>query len=602
MISRLNKPDIECYITKTMKKLSIPFILPFISFLIPVNIYIIGDWMAVGIQWALFRYQLSNQGLSVISLGNDVGYILMGILQTKTLISTLLWFGGAGLLLLCICSLLKDFQKQTPDPYNKQGKLVLISACLFLVADVVQYGVVLHSEYSSCIPVGIPVLLLIGFWEYKYAVDEKAGINHNIGSPFLKEKSSIFSRISRYCHTPQFQELVTLIVISVFIKVIVFSLSFFSPYELLRSDVRVYYNYASLVLGGKIPYIDFGVEYPQLFFIPVLIASLPTLLIQNFTVYSWSFQVLMYAVDISTLVCVYLIADRLFGQNRAFLCGLLYATAFSAVYFIPLTYDIFPTFIVTLSFLFFICRNEMATYVSTTVGVLVKWFPAFCFPFFFIHSIKNRDDLRPTIRGIVFSAILVPLIIGPLLLIQPALFLKTYTVQLNRPADPHSIIYYLDAICSFLFHIRPFSGISLFLLVMGECALVAWYYRFLDAKQVTLLISIFLSIFFFMSANSMATPTYIIWITPFLALLLINSRKEIILFYLIQLVMYAEAPVLNGIVWAANKDYSVIENSLLSFPFIFYTVKYAVFVFVMVYFIQRVYRNNREETGNAVQS
>ena len=35
-------------------------------FLIPLNIYMWGDWLIVNVQWALFRYQQSEYGNSLI--------------------------------------------------------------------------------------------------------------------------------------------------------------------------------------------------------------------------------------------------------------------------------------------------------------------------------------------------------------------------------------------------------------------------------------------------------------------------------------------------------------------------------------------------------
>jgi hypothetical protein len=582
-----------------MRKLSIAFILPWIAFLIPINIYIAGAWMAVGTQWALFRYILSYQGTSIISLGNEVDYIYSGLLLPKSFFSTLLWLFAAGALLLSICFLLKDFQKQAKNPYKIPGAMIMVSGFLFLAADMVQYGLVLFSKNSICIPIGIPVLLLIGFWEYRYATDEAPDTTQVNDQPFFKGALGLKKRLSVYAESPVFQELAVLIFISVFIYYIVFTLSFFSSYELRRSDVKIFYDYVSLVLAGKVPYYHFGVEYPQFFFIPALLAALPTLLVQNFTVYSWTFQALMYIFDIATLVCVYLIALRLFGQPRAFLCGLLCSTAFSAIFFIPLTYDIFPTFLVMLSLLLLIYGNECAAYLSATAGALAKWFPVFCLPFFFIYSLKSKQSLRPAYRGILFSLVLVAVSIVPLYLLNPAVFLGTYSTQLNRDPDPHSIIYYLDIVSGSLFNLQPFSGYSFLLLLAGECALIFWYYQYLNEKQVTLCISVFLGIFFFMLINKIGTPTYIVWITPFLALFLINSYKEIILFYLVQLLVYAEAPMFLGIVYAEAKGYTIIENSQPSVSFLFYTVKFAILGFVFLYILWRCKNECTQNNKNA---
>lgn len=577
-----------------MRKLTIPFILPWLLFVIPVNIYVIGDWAAVGLQWALFRYQQSLMGSSLICLGNDVNYIYMGLLAPKTLASVLIGFLAAAVLVIGLGLLLKDFQKQSPQPYKNTGLAILISGCLFLISDMIQYGPILFSKYSFCIPLGIPIFLIVGYWEYRYASDF---VDAQIKPcPADAMSNSIPQNLAaRIGNSEIIQELAVLVIISLFVKYIVYSLSFFAPYEVSGDDVRLYYSYASMVLGGHVPYIHFSVEYPQFFFIPILIAAIPLLIVHNLTVYSGSILVLMYSLDIATLALVYLAALRLFGKDRAFLCGVLYATAFSATFFTPLTFDIFPTFCLLLALVLFIHRYEASGYISATVGTLAKWFPCFCYPFFFLYTIKNRISLHQTMKGILASSALLIISIVPFLYLKPDLFLETYITQIGRKTDPHSIMYYADELTGALFHIQPFSGISLILLTLGEIAIIAWYWRSFNAKEISLFAALFLSIYFFMLVNKAGTPTFIVWVTPFLALFLINSYREIILFYLIQLIIYIETPLLLGIVWKKGGDgyavgYAVFENSLPSVPFLFYTVKYAVFVLFLAYVIWRFHQ------------
>jgi hypothetical protein len=341
------------------------------------------------------------------------------------------------------------------------------------------------------------------------------------------------------------------------------------------------------VFSGQIPYVDYGIEYPQFFFIPVLIASVPTVIMQGLPVFSISFMILMCIFDIATLICIYFIAIRLFGQKKAFLSGVLYATAFSTVFFVPLTYDIFPTFLLIASLLLFLYEHQTAAYISATVGALAKWFPAVCYPFFILYALKNRKNLRSLLPGIIISYALIAFTIVPLLYLKPDVFLGTYTTHLNRYPDGHSLVYYLYALCSYLFQIRPASVIPLLILVLGECALIAWYYRSLDRKQVTLCAMLFLSVFFFVLVNTVGSPYFLVWVTPFLALFFVNSWKEILLFYLVQLVTYVEDPLLIGIIWNPGTRYSVLENSLPSFAFLFYTVKYLILGTVLVWFIWR---------------
>ena len=155
-----------------------------------------------------------------------------------------------------------------------------------------------------------------------------------------------------------------------------------------------------------------------------------------------------------------------------------------------------------------------------------------------------------------------------------------------RPSEAHALIYYMDAIVLFFINLQPVSKISLPLFILIECILLYWYYRYLDETALTLTYVIFLSVFTFVLFNKVLSTYYIIWLTPFLALLLVRSMRHILLFYVIQIIMFVETPVLLHIVYTPYKDYFVIENSTLSVSFAFYTVKFAIF-FILLYVIVR---------------
>lgn len=576
-----------------MRRLSIPFILPWLVFIVPVNIYIIGDWAAAGIQWALFRYQISSMGSSLICLGNDVNHIYLGLLSPRTLCSVMVWFLAVAILFIGIILLLNGMWKQKPDPFRNTGKAILIAGILFLGADMIQYGPVLFSKYSTCIPLGIPVLLVIGYWEFRYAAGFSA--YQEISEPVNLKVPEIRSFLDTIRNSEIIQEIAILIVISLFFKFFVYSLSYYSPYEVNGDDIRLYYSYATMVLSGHIPYYQFPVEYPQFFFIPVLLAAIPLLAVPDLSVYSTSILILMYLFDIGTLVLVVLSAEKFFGKERAFLCGLLYATAFSAVFFLPLTYDSFPTFLLMLALYLFVNRNESAAYLSATAGMLAKWFPGFCYPFFLLFTLKNKTSLRPALKGMLVSAGFIIISILPFLYLSPGIFLQTYAFQIGRKIDPHSLIYYLDALTGMIFHFQPWAGLSFVLLIIGECLIIGWYWRWFDAREVSLFAALFLSIFYFILENKAGTPTFIVWITPFLALFLANTYREIIVFYLAQLIIYIEAPLFLGIIWGktANGEaigYMAVENSLPTIPFLYYSIKYAFFLLLIAYLIVRFSR------------
>ena len=84
-----------------MNKYRISLILQGLLFLIPLNIYMWGEWIIVDLQWALFRYQQSSYGNSLILGYKDINYIFMG--QTTglyTVLATLFWTTGSILIII----------------------------------------------------------------------------------------------------------------------------------------------------------------------------------------------------------------------------------------------------------------------------------------------------------------------------------------------------------------------------------------------------------------------------------------------------------------------------------------------------------------------
>jgi hypothetical protein len=130
---------------------------------IPVNIYVIGDWMGSGIQWVFFRYQQTYLGPSFIPLTGDLLYILNGIISGKTALSITIWTIGAMLIIfsiiLVLINYLADFRSSLVPAF-----LLGVSICTLLLGMIIQYGIAFHGPAGICIPVGIPLFSGYCLW------------------------------------------------------------------------------------------------------------------------------------------------------------------------------------------------------------------------------------------------------------------------------------------------------------------------------------------------------------------------------------------------------------------------------------------------------
>lgn len=197
-------------------------------FFIPVNVYVLGNWMGCGIQWSLFRYQVSYLGESLISFSTEMGYVYFGIIQGKSGLAIIIWAIGVFLLLGCFLVNLLAI-RFLPSYYVKKTFLIIIlSGVFFLLSDLIQYGLTFQNPAGICIPVGIPFIFFIGYWGYRNTSDSGSAAKPERRNIFIDEDNK------KYFHIPWISknfkisnDLLYLIALSIIIKYLLF---FLSPY------------------------------------------------------------------------------------------------------------------------------------------------------------------------------------------------------------------------------------------------------------------------------------------------------------------------------------------------------------------------------------
>jgi len=567
-------------------------LLPYLAFFLPQYIEMSGPGQAFSIQWALFRCQVTaGSDTLLIPLSAEIINILTGTgnFQEEMISGIVVWLvatvclvGAFILTLYGLWTMDRKFAAWVPG-------LLLISGALFLISGLFRYAVATDPSGKFFIPVGILFILFTGWWGYRN--HRKAIPQQETGVPVSPVSPVIFFGVPLKGVGWQTlkKDLIILAFSGLVVKLLVISVALPALEQILTGDMTLYYWYADSIFHGRFPYISFYAEYPQLFFIPLIIAYLPLLTGPNFTAFLFTFGTMNLLFDLGTLACVYVLAARFFGQAHAFRAGLLYATAISTAFFIPILFDIIPTFFLVFSLCCFIHGKEMASYLSAAAGVLLKWFPFACFPVFFLSNLKNGRDMKNFRNGVVVSILAATACMLPFVLFNTGKFIETYRFHIVRLPEAHSLVYYLDTILS-LFHIQATGNLFLIIMVLGECILLYWYFRHLDGSNLTLTYVLFLSVLVFFLCNKVMGTYYLVWLTPFLAIFLLGSLRHLVLFYAVQVVMFLETPVLLGIVYKPYWNYSVLENSLPSIPFVFYTVKFAIF-FVLLYVIIRDLRH-----------
>jgi len=131
--------------------------------LIPIQIYIIGDWVGVGIQCSFLRVQNADLGRSIIFITRDINYLITGIYQGKSALSILLEIVAFAFLISTI--ILFYLEKEITMPLRKRtGGLIILSALFFTASIMAQYGLLFNGPAGVSIPIGIPLFFIIGGW------------------------------------------------------------------------------------------------------------------------------------------------------------------------------------------------------------------------------------------------------------------------------------------------------------------------------------------------------------------------------------------------------------------------------------------------------
>jgi len=144
-----------------MNKNRISLILQTLIFLIPLNIYMWGDWIIVDLQWALFRYQQSPYGNSLIIGNKDINYILLG--QTTgmyNILATLFWTTGSILLIIGLLIIILANIDEKSSLIKKAAIFTVLGGIFF------GFSALLRFFGGFSIPIGVPFVIFIGWWMY----------------------------------------------------------------------------------------------------------------------------------------------------------------------------------------------------------------------------------------------------------------------------------------------------------------------------------------------------------------------------------------------------------------------------------------------------
>jgi len=137
-----------------------PLTLMVFFFFLPLQCFIIGDNLGLGIQGAVYRYQIMGSEISLIPITYEIGYITSGIYSGKSAVSVLLWVAGTFILL---CTLLLSLIQVKEVSHRVLLSIIMgiASSCILYFASLVaQYGLFFSGPAGISIPAGIFIMIL----------------------------------------------------------------------------------------------------------------------------------------------------------------------------------------------------------------------------------------------------------------------------------------------------------------------------------------------------------------------------------------------------------------------------------------------------------
>ena len=151
-----------------MRQIILALLLCGVFFFLPFQIYLIGEDNGIGIQGAVYRFQISGYGNLLIPITRDVMYVVNGVYSGKTALSIIMWSLGTLLLAATTVFGLIHADNNRTDFYRRIG-LGLLAVCIcYLVSCIVHYGWFFSGPAGVSIPFGIFIMFFWIIIIYKY--------------------------------------------------------------------------------------------------------------------------------------------------------------------------------------------------------------------------------------------------------------------------------------------------------------------------------------------------------------------------------------------------------------------------------------------------
>lgn len=135
-------------------------------FFLPLQCFIIGDGLGLGVQGAVYRYQMTGSGISLIPITYEIGYVTSGIYEGKTAASVILWATGTFVFVCTLVLALIQARQVNDQPLRSIRSGIIGSIVMYLASLVAQYGLFFSGPAGFSLPAGILIMGVFAVFLY----------------------------------------------------------------------------------------------------------------------------------------------------------------------------------------------------------------------------------------------------------------------------------------------------------------------------------------------------------------------------------------------------------------------------------------------------
>ena len=151
-----------------MKSWIIALCLCIFYFILPLQYFTIGNDFGVGIQGAVFRYQITPQGNSLIPITSEITYVTSGLYQGNTAMAVIFWVLGTAILTILTIFSLVYWNRLSPRHIRFIILSIAGAGICYLISCGLRYGMFLSGPSGRSLPIGVILMIIFSVFIYSY--------------------------------------------------------------------------------------------------------------------------------------------------------------------------------------------------------------------------------------------------------------------------------------------------------------------------------------------------------------------------------------------------------------------------------------------------